>query len=376
MRLAIASPSSHAYSETFIQMQWQNLPCILRIHGQPVATETIPGGPIEPLRSLQGIIDTGIECGLHGKKWEGPQERELLRRLKRNAIDTILINYGPAGVALMPTCRRLGLRTVVHFHGYDAHLTSLVRQLADDYRLLGQQAFAVVAVSHAMRYALEQLGIPGEKISVVRCGVDSKRFQPASIFPDSPLFVGVGRFVDKKAPYLTLLAFHKVWNRHPQARLVLIGDGPLWETTRNLCEALGMRTAVFFPGALPPDEVAFHMQAATAYVQHSIMPKYGSSQGDCEGTPVAILEAMMSGLPVIATQHTGIKEVIEHGRTGLLVEERDVGGMAEQMLRLCESTDLARRIGRAARDYAEEHLSSATYIRRITDVLLKGSSHE
>ena len=132
MKLAIASPSASAYSETFIrQVQMEQLPCRLRIHGGPVASETVPGGPIAPLRSLRGIVDTIIEVGLRGTRWEGPQRRELQRRLRRAGIQVLLANYGPTGVALLPVCEALNIPLVVHFHGFDAHLAEVIAQNKD-----------------------------------------------------------------------------------------------------------------------------------------------------------------------------------------------------------------------------------------------------
>jgi glycosyltransferase involved in cell wall biosynthesis len=221
--------------------------------------------------------------------------------------------------------------------------------------------------------ALKEIGIPGNRIHLTRYGVDANRFREKVHFPSDPIFFGVGRFVDKKAPYLTLLAFNEVRRQHPQARLVLGGDGALMETTRNLCAALGLTDAVEFPGVLKPDEVAAWMQRATAYVQHSISPVHGPAKGDCEGTPVAILEALVSGLPVVSTRHAGIEEVVEDGVTGFLVRERDVAGMARAMCALAVSPELARRLGAAGRLRAVEQYTAARYVdslRRILESVL------
>lgn len=362
MRLAIAAQDPTTVTETFIRMQYERLPCELRIHGAPVASETHPGGPIAPLRSLRGLLEAAYDVGVRRTRWDGPQSRELTRRLRASRIDTVLANFGTYAVVLMPICAALGIRLVAHFHGTDAHTEAIVVPFRDRYRSLGRQAHRVVVVSEYMERALVELGIPPDKIRVVRYGVDTGRFRPKATWPESPVFLGVGRFVDKKAPYLTLLAFSQVHAAIPGARLVLVGDGPLLETTRNLCRALGLDQAVDFPGALAHDAVAVRMAGATAFVQHSLRPEFGPARGDCEGTPVAILEAMASGLPVIATRHAGIGEVIEDGVTGLLVAERDVGGMAAAMVALCHDPDRARRLGQAARDAAMSRYRAEDYI--------------
>lgn len=362
MKLAIAAQDPKIYTETFIRMQYERLPCALRIHGAPIASETHPGGPIAPLKNLRGLVETAYDVGVRRTRWEGPQSRELARRLKRAGIDTLLANFGTYSAVLMPVCAALGIRLVAHFHGSDAHTAAVVEQFRERYRALGRQAHRVVAVSNHMTQALVGLGIPREKIALVRYGVNTAAFREKTSFPADPVFLSVGRFVDKKAPYLTLLAFQQVHEKFPTARLVLAGDGPLLETTRTLCRALGLEAAVEFPGPLAHDAVAARMAAATAFVQHSLTPEHGLSRGDCEGTPVAVLEAMVCGLPVVATRHAGIGEVVEHGVTGLLVAERDVEGMAESMLALCQDPALARRLGGAARSAALARYTADHYI--------------
>lgn len=350
-------------------MQYERLPCEMRVHGAPVASETYPGGPIAPLGSLRGFLEAAYDVGVRRTKWEGPQSRELSRRFRAARIDTVLANFGTYAVVLMPICDALGIRLVAHFHGADAHTETTVSAFRDRYRTLGVQAHRVVVVSDLMHHALVEIGIPSEKIRVVRYGVDTARFRPKATWPTAPVFLGVGRFVDKKAPYLTLLAFSRVHAAVPAARLVLAGDGPLLETTRNLCHALGLDRAVEFPGPLGHEVVAARMAEATAFVQHSIRPEYGPARGDCEGTPVAVLEAMASGLPVVATRHAGIGEVIEDGVTGLLVAERDVDGMAAALLSLCQDSDRPRRLGAAARDVAVSRYRAETYIDGLRAVL-------
>lgn len=369
MKLAIYSSAASAYPETFIAMQMERLPCVLRIHGGPVARETQPGGAIEPLRSLRGLAETAWSVGINKTRWEGPQAAELSRRLKRFQVDRLLVNYGPCGVALAPVCRKLSLPLVVHFHGYDAHIHSVIEHHRNDYQNLGKQAAAIIAVSHGMKDALVQVGIPSEKIHLIRCGADPGRFTEKSAFPEKPLFFGVGRFVDKKAPYLTLLAFAKAREQLPGAKLILAGTGELLEATRNIASALHLGDSVEFPGVISSDQVAAHMREATAFVQHSLEPAYGSKAGDREGTPVAVLEAMMTGLPVLSTRHAGIGEVVEHGRTGLLVEERDVDGMAEAMVKVGASREYTASHGQAARAEALTKYTADHYIESLKQIL-------
>jgi glycosyltransferase involved in cell wall biosynthesis len=289
--------------------------------------------------------------------------------MRKHNVDRVLANFGPTGVALVPACRKASVALVVHFHGFDAHTRSVTEHFREQYRTVGREAAAVVAVSHGMVDALTDLGVPRHKIHLTRYGVDTERFAAKTAFAEAPLFFGVGRFVEKKAPYLTLLAFANARKHMRGAKLILGGTGELWEATRNIAAALELGDAVEFPGVMAPDVVAATMRKATAFVQHSIEPAVGPSAGDREGTPVAVLEALVTGLPVISTRHAGIGEVVEHERTGLLVAERDVDGMTEAMVRLGSSPEYAAALGRAARETALAKYSAEHYVSSLKQIL-------
>jgi glycosyltransferase involved in cell wall biosynthesis len=157
--------------------------------------------------------------------------------------------------------------------------------------------------------------------------------------------LSVGRFVEKKAPQLTIEAFALAHRVDPAARLRMVGDGPLLEKCRELAKQLLPADAVTLLGTQPHAAIEAEMRRARCFVQHSVE----AESGDSEGTPVAILEAGASGLPVISTRHGGIPEVIVEGETGFLVDEKDVRGMATQMTRLIRAPALAAQLGLAAR---------------------------
>src|SRR3984893_13716667 len=126
--------------------------------------------------------------------------------------------------------------------------------------------------------------------------------------------------------------------------------------------ALGMRRlsiidlaggAVTFLGGQPPEGVRQELRRSRCFVQHSVE----SSMGDSEGTPVSILEAGATGLPVVSTRHAGIPDVVIEGETGFLVDERDVDAMAQHMTRIVEEPGLARELGLAARRRIQQHFA-------------------
>jgi glycosyltransferase involved in cell wall biosynthesis len=275
---------------------------------------------------------------------------EVFRRYRPCAV---LAEYGTAGVAVMAACRRAGIPLIVHFHGYDASMHDVLIEHADTYPQLFQQAMAIVVVSRAMERKLTALGASPGKLCYNPCGVDCGEFAGADPARAPATFLAVGRFTPKKAPHLTLEAFAKVRRLIPTAALRMIGDGPLTTECLRLAQALGIGQSVTFLGPQPPTVVRAELRRARCFVQHSVE----AASGDSEGTPVAILEAGATGLPIVATRHAGIPDVVIDGETGFLVDEHDVDGMAQRMLRLAEDPVLAGRLGGAARARIEDRFS-------------------
>lgn len=361
--VCIIHPNRFAYSETFIRAHIERLPARVKVlHGTASSgfAEDNEPLPSSPLRGLYSLISKAL-----GTSPEELHASALRRYLRREKIDTVLAEYGPTGVGVMEACDAEGVPLVVHFHGYDAHDDGVLEAFGGAYSRLFRLAARVVAASQHMRDRLIELGASPEKVLVNPYGVDTSLFSGANPASSPPVFLAVGRFVDKKAPYLTLLAIKETLQHDPDARLVAIGDGPVWEACRQLAKALGIAHAVEFLGPRSHSDVASAMRGARAFVQHSIQTSYG----DSEGLPVAILEACASGLPVIATRHTGIPEVVIDGKTGLLVDEGDLEGMSRHMIQLSTNSGLAARLGQAGRDRICESFSIERSISNLSRIL-------
>jgi len=302
---------------------------------------------------------------IHPKEYRQRITDSYVELFRRNKIDVVLAEFGPTGVFVMDACRELGLPLVVHFHGYDMSDRRVLAQYGPDYALMFRQAAAIVAVSRLMQKRLIELGATPERVQYAPCGVDCELFSRATPAKSPPLVVAVGRFVEKKGPHLTLAAFARVLRDYPEARLRMLGDGPMLPDCQALAVRLGIEHAVTFMGIQPHHVVAEEMRRARLFAQHSIE----AASGDIEGTPVAILEAGASGLPVVATYHGGIPDVVIPNRTGLLVKERDVAGMADQMLSLLRDPVLAAKLGEAARARVQKDFSAAGSIEALWTII-------
>lgn len=335
-RTLIVSPNKNAYSETFIRAHIDHLPHVVGVLTDgALPTRSKDGTPL-----LDASLPARILRKLRGRSYQAATETAVAVQLRKLRVECVLAEYGTAGAAMAPICTARRIPMVVHFHGIDAFHTKLLREHGD-YHQLFASASAIVAVSREMEQQLLALGAPREKLHYNGYGIDVDAFAPVDPAVAGKHFVAVGRFVDKKAPHITLLAFHRAWQRDPELRMTFAGTGPLHGSTVQLAHALGLADVVHFPGAVPHNEVAALMARTRAFVQHSVI----SLENDHEGTPLSILEAMARALPVIATRHGGIVDVVEHERSGLLVDELDIATMAAHINALADAPERATALG-------------------------------
>lgn len=299
------------------------------------------------LRKLQKLMPHWLyhrKVTLWQETYEGIHDA-VAAYMKQHNVDVILAEFGIHGSNICRHAKALGLPLVVHFHGHDAHRDPLLADFTDRYREMFDYAYRIISVSQFMTEKLIRMGADPDKIVYNPYGPRDTFYENESTYED--VLLAVGRFTDIKAPHLTVLAFEQVLKEYPNARLVMGGHGELLEACQTLAIALGIEGRIDFRGALKHEEVVPLFQQACCFVQHSVQPTYG----DAEGTPVAILEAGAAALPVVSTRHAGIPQAVIDGETGFLVEERDIHGMANAMLKLLRDRDLCRSMGQAARDH-------------------------
>lgn len=356
-----AADVKREYSQTFVHEHLQRLPArTILLHqenGTVLTQDDLPLLTVPERLAAAWLRELGWST-------DAIRDRALGRFLRREGVDAVLAEFANHAAGLVGGSRAARVPLVVHFHGFDAFQSDLLRRKEADYRTLFANAAAVVAVSRDMERQLVRLGAPPERVHRAPCGVDVSELPTVDPADTPPTFVAIGRFVDKKGPHLTLLAFREVAHAVPDSRLVMVGDGPLLATCRTLAAQLGLDGAVELRGALSHAGALAVLRGARAFVQHSIV-----SGGDSEGTPVAVLEAAASGIPVVATRHAGIADVVTHGDSGYLVAEGDVADMAAHMLALARDPALAARLGRRARERVLEAYAADVGIARLWRVL-------
>ena len=363
LKVCVAQPNCEAYSERLIRDQLERLPADVTMicdgwlpRRQWNGERVLP----LPLAAVRRAAAAWMPSLVPRISTFG-----LSRYLREHRIAVVLAQYGVTGAAVADACEAAGVPLVVQFHGFDAHHRPTIEQHRDAYRRLFTRAAALVAVSRTMAAQLIALGAPPDKVIYNPPGVDCARFNGADPAAAPPTLISVGRFVDKKAPHFTLRAFQRVVAAHHDARLIMFGDGYLLDSSKDLARSLGIMAAVEFRGAVRHYEVRTALRNARGFVLHSVE----APDGDCEGTPVALLEASASGLPVVATRHAGIPDVVIDGETGYLVDAGDETTMAARMIELARHPDLSARLGARGRAHIAANYSIEQNVAALSSIL-------
>jgi len=359
-RVAIVSPSKNSYSETFIQEQKNGLKGEVFYYYNGELPKYLEGCGL--LLSSRTSFISKLKRLFKISQFTA-YETAFIQSLKKNKIQVVLAQYGPTGNRILNICKFLNIPLVVHFHGYDASVKSIIEQ-HNNYKEVFKYATKVIAVSKQMEKQLIALGCGTEKVVYNPCAPHNDFFEILPKFTKKQ-FVSIGRFTNKKAPYYTVLAFKKVVKLHPNAQLIMAGNGALLNTCKNLVSFYGLEKNVEFVGVINRPEFINLLEESLAFVQHSI----AADDGDSEGTPVSILEASAAGLPVVSTIHAGIPDVIEHNKTGLLCNEHDVEAMGINMLKLIDNLDLAKELGASGKAKIEEEFNLKKHLRVLQETI-------
>ncbi|HET9776023.1 MAG TPA: glycosyltransferase [Gemmatimonadaceae bacterium] len=236
---------------------------------------------------------------------------------------------------------RLPYSFTAHAHDIYVDQTMLIPKVAD--------ASFVVAISEFNRRLLLELCPEAEsKISVIHCGVDAEFFQPLARQPGTDTFtvLCVASLEEYKGQRYLLEACSRLRAQGVGFRCLLVGAGEDRAGLERTIAARGLEDCVVLLGAQPRDQVSSLMAQADVVV----LPSITTRTGKMEGIPVALMEALATGRPVVATNISGIPELIEHGRTGLLVPERDADALADALVLLYHDRALGERLASAGRE--------------------------
>jgi glycosyltransferase involved in cell wall biosynthesis len=240
------------------------------------------------------------------------------------------------------------------------------RQMLDKVKL-------VLVRSESLRRAVIDLGCDEKKLEVQRTGIPLDEFPfrernfPASSGEGDWRFVQAGRLIEKKGLPVTLRAFASFLKRYPNATLTIAGEGPLLGQLQGLARELKIDNRVSFTGFIPQEQLRDLYYSSHIFLH----PSETGPDGNQEGIPNSMLEAMASGLSVFATKHGGIPEAIENRVSGVLVTEHDHEGLAHTLLNAAQDPDFLSRIARAGAEVVREKFDLCVQARRLEDIYLK-----
>jgi len=306
----------------------------------------------------------------------GPADRLMLRlrgrggsveaRLKAARPALIHAQFATDGLVVLPLARALGVPLVTSLRGYDvtrsdAALMQSGRlfwvRYAQRRRRLMRGGDLFLAVSDALRERAIARGYPAARTRTHHNGVDLDRFRPGGAPAEPGLILHVARLVEKKGTRLLIEAMAGL----DGATLAILGKGPLGPELEAQVRAAGLGDRIRFLGVLPADAVAQWMRRASVLAA----PSLTAADGDAEGLPNAVVEAAASGLPVVATAHSGIPEAVDDGSTGFLVPEGDAAALRDRLADLLGSESRRREMGEAARLLAERKFDRARLTERL-----------
>lgn len=365
--VAVFNQNHNKYTETFVRGHLDSLPFhMVSFHGWPSPMHT---GTMESLISEYNYAQKAkyLVWKLLNRDTSQKEDELISKRLIDENTQVILAEFGTMGNRLVEVSKSTGIPMVSVFYGYDAWHKNVLKET--DYSELFEQADKLVGVSKDICNKLIVLGCPKEKVVHVPCYTNTQLFKPVDRDFSKPNILAVGRFVGTKAPHLSILAFNEVLKSIPEATLTMVGGGDddeSYENSLSLIKALGIEGKVTLKGVLSPEEVYTCMKESTLFIQHSVTTPI---HGDKEGTPVAIMEALACGLPVVSTKHAGIQEVVRSGINGILVDEFDFRSMANEMVDLLQNQEKLEAISSAAIESVKNSTNIMNHSARMEEIL-------
>lgn len=306
------------------------------------------------------------------RPWQiSPAEvRATERALTESNAELLHIYFGHIAMLLRPLIRQWQKPSLVSFHGADV----LVDMQKPAYRRATEEMLSLVrrvlVRSDSLRQAVIDLGCAPEKIEIQRAGIPLADFpfRERGIPGDGQWrLLQAGRLIEKKGLKTTLRAFARFQKEFPAARLTIAGEGPQLEELQSLARELQIDGAVDFVGFVSQEELRELLYSSHIFLH----PSETGRDGNQEGVPNSMLEAMASGLPVFATRHGGIPEAIENKVSGILVNERDHRALADGLIETAKSPDRLRAMGHVASESVAKSFNQTEQARLLEEIYLR-----
>lgn len=292
---------------------------------------------------------------------------KTLSFIDKGRFDILYCHFGTIGLmgARFKEVGSVQGKLVTSFHGYD--MSQFVRRNGHDvYKPLFSEGDLFLPVSDRWKKELVRLGCGQDKTVVHRMGIDTGKFLALGHKQQDvghTSILTIARLVEKKGIEYGIRGVAKIIKRHRDVQYTIVGSGPLEAEIRDLIEGLEMKDKITLLGARPQEQIIQLMRDADIL----LAPSVTSGDGDEEGIPVVLMEAMALGIPVVSTLHSGIPELVQDGESGLLVKERDADAIADRLTYLIENPSAGAKMGEVGREYVRKHHD----IERLNDQLIE-----
>jgi colanic acid/amylovoran biosynthesis glycosyltransferase len=278
---------------------------------------------------------------------------------RRNSVQILHVHFGYQGVKLLGLKKRLKVPMICSFYGDDAFAT----RHTGKYKDLFIQADRILVLGEYMRAALIKQGCPENKIFIHHLGIDVQavKFIKRKVQAgDRIRFLIASSFVEKKGIDLAINALAALKDRY-KFSLDIIGDGPLKETLLKLIESSGIKDRIKLHGYKPYDYFIEMAYSCEVFIQASRTTEANNK----EGTPMAIVDAMATGMAVASTRHSDIPEIVVDGETGYLAEENDLTGLVEVLERIFKDPGVIEKFSVKGRLRAEREFDAKIQTARL-----------
>jgi colanic acid/amylovoran biosynthesis glycosyltransferase len=311
-------------------------------------------------RLYSTLCGTDIE-----QRFQFHNQYQFSRLIKKENIRLIHAHFGPDALKILPVAKKHKIPLVVSFHGYDA--SSLLNNgwYKSQLPLLFDYASKIIIVSTHM---MENLNLQSwkDKVVVLPCSIDVEEFKPYEKRNNSNIILlHSGRLINKKGVPDLIKVFANIYKTNKNLHLNIVGSGPEFECCKTTAYNHGVSEAISFFGSQPHESVKKIMNEADIFILNSRT----ADDGEMEGTPVSLLEAMSIEKAVISTNHAGIPDVLQNNENGMLVPERDNEKLELAIRDLIENEEKRIQLGKQARQTIVSKFSNQKNLPVLKDTL-------
>lgn len=354
VNIIIVTVNPFAPTQTFVRRQIEHLGCDPAhvVHENPRSPYSFENEIninkslfARVLRSLNSRLNASWLSSLIARY----PDKSAIKKITELENPFIIFQFGTDLLRFQHLIKCTNAMFCVYFRGVDASRKLQSKAYVTGLTELIPRASFICAVSKSLIKNLDHHGICHPSTLIIPSGTDVPGMQPRKVNLRTIEIASIGRLVEKKGFIFTIQAIDILRREFPGVKLKIIGSGPLERPLRDLVKSMGLDSHIDFLGTLEHKKVVLQLTQCTVYTQHSIT----TAQGDEEGLPSSIQEAMAMGLPVVSSIHAGTPYVLNHDVNALLFPEKDFARQARYISEVLNDKYLADRLSKEAHKTAK-----------------------